>query len=85
MRHYLAIIGTSAASLVVCVAVFMAFMALRPAKADYFGLGIGGGTAHLHPGSSMPACNPTVSEECRRLLQAEKAKRPALRKPRAAR
>jgi hypothetical protein len=34
MRYYLAIIGTSAASLVVCVAVFILVMALRPAHAQ---------------------------------------------------
>jgi hypothetical protein len=34
VRHYLGIIGTSAASLVVCVAIFMVFMALRPAPAQ---------------------------------------------------
>jgi hypothetical protein len=34
MRYYLGIIKTSAASLVVCVAIFMVFMALRPAPAQ---------------------------------------------------
>jgi hypothetical protein len=34
MRYYLAIIGTSAASLVVCVAGLMLVMALRPAQAQ---------------------------------------------------
>jgi hypothetical protein len=34
VRYYLGIIGTSAASLVVCVAIFMVFMALRPAPAQ---------------------------------------------------
>jgi hypothetical protein len=36
MRYYFAIIGTSAASLVVCIAVFLLVMALRPAPANAF-------------------------------------------------
>jgi hypothetical protein len=34
VRYYLGIIKTSAASLVVCVAIFMVFMALQPATAQ---------------------------------------------------
>jgi hypothetical protein len=54
---------------IVFALVFVGLMsALRPAKADYFGLGIGGGTLPLHSTAPrMPSCNPTVSEECRRL------------------
>jgi hypothetical protein len=55
-----------------CAAVIL-LVALWPAHADYFNLGIGGGTAVIHPGPGMPGCNPAVSEECRRL----QAKRPA--------
>jgi hypothetical protein len=97
MRYYLAIIGTSAASLVVCVAIFMVFMALWPAHAQYFASPSEGGAGRNHgvvgaavhtqklwqlrdvgrphgyvtePG--MPKCNPSISEECRRLFYSGK-------------
>jgi hypothetical protein len=59
MRYYLAIIGTSAASLVVCVAVFMLFMALGPAQAHRVSLGeIQRSGAHW--------CNWSITSTCTR-------------------
>jgi hypothetical protein len=75
MRYYLAIIGTSAASSVLCVAILMVFMALRPAQAQFAVRQPPGqwvlpdyGRSHGYvTGPGMPKCNMAVSEECRRL------------------
>jgi hypothetical protein len=59
---------------VICVAVFMLFMAVRPAHAQFavqtpgtWQLPNYGRNHGVVTGPGMPKCNPHVSEECRRL------------------
>jgi hypothetical protein len=63
MRYYLGIIGTSAASLVVCVAIFMVFMALRPAPAQS-AVPLNRGRFHGYVGAKPHWCTWSAAKVC---------------------
>jgi hypothetical protein len=66
VRYYLGIIKTSAASLVVCVAIFMVFMALQPATAQSVVPLRDRGRFHGYVGAKPHWCTWSAAKVCTR-------------------
>jgi hypothetical protein len=59
-----------------CVAIFILFMGIRPAPAQQWSISDIGRSHGYVTGPGMPKCNKAVSEECRRLYPDKQARRP---------